>query len=399
MSTEVRPIKETEIREWMNANATGFGEHHDEDEMESRLARLVLDRTLGIFEHNRIVGTAGSFMLDMQVPGNTLPVGCISSVTVMPTHRRRGMLTRMMDYQLKDLHDREEPLSGLYASEGLIYRRFGFGIATQGYVCTVRQHATLAHRPEPTGQIKFISPDEAWNVFPPIFDRIWRNRQGMMSRDNRRWHRRLYEKNRSYFHAVYQAGNSQDGYVLYRIDQKESKVDIYELIAATDEAYGELWSFCLGIDNMKTTSVAGPPPQAGRPFDDPLPWMLADPRDISRRPIDGIWLKLVDVRSALSNRIYSADGSLIIEVHDPFCEWNEGRWTIDGGIEGARCETTRAKPNLIMDVSDLASIYLGGVKVRTLVEAGRIEAKDTKSVILADAMFSTEHEPWCAEEF
>ena len=158
MSTEVRPIKETEIREWMNANASGFGEHHDEDEVESRLARLVLERTLGIFEYNCIVGTTASFMLDTQVPGNTLPVGCISSVAVMPTHRRRGMLTRMMDYQLKDLHDRGEPLSGLYASEGLIYRRFGFGIATQGYVCTVRQHAPLAHRPREEGRSQESRP-------------------------------------------------------------------------------------------------------------------------------------------------------------------------------------------------------------------------------------------------
>ena len=399
MSTEVRPIKEAEIREWMEANAAGFGGHHDEGGLESSLARMVLERTLGVFDDGRIVGTTDSFVVDMKVPGSALPVAGVSSVAVMPTHRRRGMLTRMMDYQLKDFHEREEPLSALYVSEGLIYGRFGFGVATQSDVWTVKQHAPLAHRTERSGRVHFITPEEARTAFPSVFDRVWQRRQGMMARDERRWRRRLDEKKRSYFHAVYQIGDAVDGYVLYRINGNERTVFVYELIAATDEAYAALWEFCLSIDDMKATRVVGPYDECGRPVDDPLQWMLADPRDLKSDLIDGIWLRLVDVRSALANRSYASDGRLVIDVKDQFCDWNEGRWAIEGGPEGAQCEKTGDEPDLVMTASDLASPYLGGVKFRTLAEAGRIETRGREAIALADAMFATEMQPWCADHF
>ena len=403
-SIEVRPIADAEIKEWMDASSSSFGGHRSEDEFESWLARMALERTLGIFEDGRIVGTTTSFGVDMKVPGSTLPVGCVSSVAVMPTHRRRGMLTRMMAYQLRDFHEREEPLSALYASEGLIYGRFGYGIGTQSDAWTVRQHAPLTYRSEPSGRVHFITPEDAWTAFPLVFDRVWQRRQGMMSRDERRWHRRLDEKERSYFHAVYWVGDAPDGYVLYRIGHGDAAVHVYELIAATDEAYAALWEFCLGVDTMRHTKVIGPitdlePQECGRPTDDPLPWMLADPRDLTRRPTDGIWLRLVDVRSALANRTYAADGRLVIEVKDSFCDWNEGRWAIEGGPEGARCEKTGAKPDLVMTTSALASLYLGGLKLRTLADAGRIEARTAKAVATADGMFATELQPWCADHF
>ena len=51
-------------------------------------------------------------------------------MAVLATHRRRGILRRIMAYQLDDVARRGEPVAILNASESSIYTRFGYGLAT-----------------------------------------------------------------------------------------------------------------------------------------------------------------------------------------------------------------------------------------------------------------------------
>ena len=130
-----------------------------------------------------------------------------------------------------------------------------------------------------------------------------------------------------------------------------------------------------------------------RAADEPLLWMLADPRRLEQSSIDASWLRLVDVPAALSGRTYAAEGSLVLEVRDSFCEWNDGRLRLDGGPEGAECRSTDQEPDLTVSAADLGAAYLGAVSFKTMYQAGRIEEHVTGALARANAMFATAQQP------
>ena len=177
-----------------------------------------------------------------------------------------------------------------------------------------------------------------------------------------------------------------DGYVSYRV--KERVLTVHELMAVTTEARAALWRFCFDMDIMRSTEAYA------RPVDDPLPWMLADPRRLERTVGDNIWLRLVDVRAALAARRYMQSDRLVIEVPDEFCPWNEGRYELEGGPEGAECRASTSSPDLALSVADLAAGYLGSVRFTTLARAGRVDERTPGALERADAMFSSARQLW-----
>ena len=311
-----------------------------------------------------------------------------------------------MAYQLQDLHDRGEPLSILWASESVIYGRFGYGVATTHETWKIdRRHTALAGPPDTAGDVSFVTPEQAEKAFPKVYDGVWRRRPGMMKRGERRWERRfedgedLRSGTTKFFFAAYRVKGRTEGYVIYRIRWSDNTVIVHELIAATDEAYAALWQYCFGVDLVSTIEVAGPLRETGRPTDDPLPWMLADQRRLERTPVDAIYLRMVDVPSALAGRTYAADGKVVLQVNDAFCDWNDGRWAVEGGPSGARCRRSRARADVTLTAADLAAVYLGGVSFRTLAHAGRVDAAGPTALTRADSMFATDLQPWCADFF
>ena len=191
-------------------------------------------------------------------------------------------------------------------------------------------------------------------------------------------------------HAVYERDGRPDGYVIYRTNIGEQRLRVYELMAATDEAHAALWQFCFSVDLMTTTEAGN------RPVDDPLLWMLADPRLLRRSPSDGTWLRLVDVAAALSSRSYASEGRLRFDVQDPLCPWNQGRLELEAGPDGARCRSTAERPDLVLSAADLGAVYLGAVRFRTLAQAARVHEGTPGAISRADAMFVTQTQPWCA---
>ena len=191
-------------------------------------------------------------------------------------------------------------------------------------------------------------------------------------------------------HAVYERDGRPDGYLIYRMNIGEERLRVYELMAATDEAHAALWQFCFGVDLMTSTEASN------RPVDDPLLWMLANPRLLRRSPTEYPWLRLVDVAAALTGRSYASEGRLRFDVRDPLCPWNEGRLELEAGSDGARCRSTEGSPDLVLSAADLAAVYLGAVRFRTLAQAARVQEETPGAISRADAMFVTQHQPWCA---
>ena len=131
------------------------------------------------------------------------------------------------------------------------------------------------------------------------------------------------------------------------------------------------------------------------PPDHPLFGLLANPRHARFKRHDALWVRLVDVGAALSGRAYATEGSLVFEVHDAFCPWNEGRWKLEGGS----ASPTEDPADIALDVDALGSAYLGAVSFAGLQEALRIEERVPGAVARADALFGWHPDPWCPEIF
>jgi predicted acetyltransferase len=412
VAIEFRPIVREETAAFMRAEGTAFAFVPNAEDIEHMQAVLDFERTLAACDGQAIVGTSGALAMSMTIPGGAvLPTAGVTMVTVTPSHRRRGVLTAMMRRLLASAHDRDEPLAALWASESLIYGRFGYGLAIEDESWEIeRVHARFApHAPAPKGTIHLVDQAYAAAHFPDVWERVRLGRTGMTARDDALWQGRFRDPTHDrggatpYFFAAYEEGGRIDGYALYRVKGgwplgiPTNEITVVEAIAATDAAHTALWRLLLDLDLSSVVRTEH------RPLDDPLPHMLADYRRLRRARRDAIWLRLVDLRAALEARSYAAPGSLVFEVpDDDLCPWNPTRFTLECGAEGGHVTTSASAtslPDLSMHAADLAAIYLGGQRPSMLARAGRIEEHRPGALAQADALFATAQVPWCPQFF
>ena len=347
---------------------------------------------LGAFDGSDLVGATQGFPFEMTVPGGSVTAACIDGVSVLPSHRRRGLLTEMMKRQLSAAHERGLPISVLRSSEAPIYGRFGYGIAAEHEDWKIERHRT-AFRQEYVwdGSLRMVKIDRAREVFPQVYRRATAGRAGVIQPPNPWWDDLMGVVSDS------KSGQSANFYIEYREDEvegcaiyriKEGTVTVWLLLACNQAASAALWRYCFDIDLIRTIKVWD------RPIDDPLVWMLHDARALRRRPHDRTWLRLIDVPEALSSRTYAVDGEIVFQVRDRFCPWNEDVYELEGGPSGAVCRPTTRKADLALSVDDLAVPYLGGAPLTPLALAGRVEERTPGALSRADAMFATQLRPW-----
>jgi predicted acetyltransferase len=367
-----------------------------------RLARtLPHERMHAALEDGQIVGGTGVFPFELSVPGGSLPCAGVTAVGVQPTHRRRGVLRAMMDEQLRDIHGRGEPIAALWASYETIYGRFGYGISSWvGELRIPHEWDAFTGQLDVGGTPRFVTPEEARELFPPIFERVRRERPGMPSRSKEWWedrHLRVSDEdgNAPRRFAVVDVEGEPQGYAIYRTHAdfeagvSSSRLAVREAFGATPRATAAIWRYLLDVDWMAVVEASLVPP------DHPLFLLLANPRRAGYRVGDGLWVRLLDVGAALAGRVYGEGEPLVLEVRDAVCDWNEGRWRLEGGA----CERTKSKPDIALDVAALGSAYLGAVSFAQLREALRVEELRERAVERADALFAWRPLPWCPEIF
>ena len=394
---EMRSINAAEFERWARAESRAHSNRLADDPAEL-LPHFDLSRSIAVFDGSNIVGGAHSHLLEMSVPGGVATVAGVANVAVQPTHRRQGIMTRMMRHQLDGIHERGEPLAALFATESLIYGRFGYGAGSLHEFWTLeRAHNAYARRQDSPGRIVFIDPADIVNDLPDVFRRATAGRPGVFQRAPHHWRRdsRLPEHRQGgpggLFYAAYVADGRIDGYVTYR--SRRPALIVNELMATTPDANAALWRFSFDMDLMERTEAIK------RPQDDPMPWLLADPRRLQRTTRDGLWLRIVDVPAALQLRQYLANDRIRLEVRDDFCPWNAATWELDGSREGATCRPTGAAPDLTVTVGGLASAYLGAASLTTLAQAGLVAEHTPGARQRADRMFATQLKPWTPYNF
>jgi predicted acetyltransferase len=401
---EVRPTANVEeFTDAVGAISHYFGSPRDLERAERFSRVLPLERMHAAVDDGRIVGGAGAFPFQLSVPGAVVPCGGVTVVGVLPTHRRRRVLTEMMRTQLEDIRDRGEPIAALWASEEVIYRRFGYGLASaMGEMELARGYSALREPPDPAARGRLITLEEARELVPPIYDRVRVRTPGMFERTKEWWELRNLDdpperregggvKNA----VLMEIDGEPAGYGLYRLNMKWEAgasighIEVIEAIADGTVATQELWRLLLEMDWMASIRAYL------LPADHPLFHMLRYPRRMKMRVSDGLWVRLVDVGAALSARTYASAEPVVFEVDDPFLPDNSGRWR----LADAEASRTDGAADLALDVGELGAAYLGGFTFGELVRAGRVTELNDGAAWRADAVFRSEPKPWCPEIF
>jgi predicted acetyltransferase len=410
LDTRLRPITPEEWPRFARAMSTVFAEEASGPFMDEPSPIAELDRSLGLFDGDRVVATSGIYSLEMTLPGAVVPTAGITWITVSPTHRRRGVLTAIMRRQLAEIQAAgREPVAALWAAESSIYGRFGYSPASWRGGWT-GQAERLRLRPDVdrgTGTVRLVDAPEYREAAVQVYEGVRRLVPGNLARDARWWDRLLRdspEERRGAPERQYVVHTETDGavtgYAAYRVrsswnetSEPEGTLTVSDVRSTTPTGYAALWRFLLSHDLVRT--VQAPMLSA----DDPLRHLLADPRAWHARPVDALWVRLVDVGRALSARRYPAPIDLVVEVRDRFCDWNDGRWHVWGHPAGAFCDRTDRDPDLVLDIEALSAAYLGGVSLAALQGAGRVTEISPGAVIAASTSFRWPVAPWCPDEF
>jgi predicted acetyltransferase len=249
-----------------------------------------------------------------------------------------------------------------------------------------------------------VSESAALETFPAIWERAQAEIPGMLSRSPAWWNiRRLSDPewvragNGPLQRVLVEVDGKPEGYALYRIRPGWDRAApvgvlvVVEAIGASRAGTRAVWRYLFDID------LAARIEAAHLSFDHPLFFLLADPRRLHYSAYDTLWVRLVDVEAALAARAYGARDSIVIEIEDPLCPWNAGRYRVDGGER--RAMRTNDAPDLGLAVDALGSAYLGGVTFAQLFDAGRVEERVPGAVARADALFRAARAPWCPELF
>jgi predicted acetyltransferase len=375
----------------------------DENQVGSFARMLPPERVHAAWDGDRVIGGAGAFPFELTVPGGRVRAAGVTVVGVLPTHRRRGVLRAMMRAQLDACREHGEPVAYLWASEDTIYTRFGYGMASLAAEIDVMRERTGYHAPvAPLGQIRLVALGEAEPLVAPVWERVAAVTPGMFARTPAWWQARTLTdpvwRRRGGGElqcAVLEVDGHSKAYALYRLSPiwdrgiQTGALDVVEAMGDSAESTRAIWRYLFDVDWVGHV-------RAGvLPADHPLVLLMAEPRRLRMSLRDGLWVRLVDAGAALAARSYATDGSVVIELTDEFCPWNQGRWRVGAGEVG---RTTDAA-DLAADVTALGSVYLGGFTWAQLARSLRVAELRPGAVARADALFRHDVGPWCPEIF
>ena len=413
MAIDIRTIHDDELLPWLDAVSTGFLDRPDIEKIADEVrTHWDLARVWAAFETGRIVGTFRAWAGELTVPGcGRVKASAVTGVGVRPTHRRRGILSRMAAAEHDAARERGEVVAMLYASEYPIYGRFGYGPATTAATWTLDTKATGFHSTDGGGgSVDLIAPDEAGEATAREVFEAWRLRQpGEIWRRPITWLSDFGRSGQAWgspwkgFVVVHRNEDGPvDGFARYHAEDKweqrqpRNGLVVDDLHALTDDAYAGLWRFLAAMDWVSTVKAERRHPA------ERLPWLVTNARAAVISEVgDGLWVKLLDIPTALAARTYEREGSVVLEIieRDGVDGEQRTRVLLDASDGGATCAATTQSPDLTLDASALASAYLGGPRLRDTVIARGVDEHRPGALATADGLFATFDPPWCSSFF
>lgn len=405
MDVEIRTITLEERPDWVRAADVAFSGLSKDDEIDAMLQTIEIDRSFGAVDGDRFVGTAAAITTRMVVPGGArVPVAAVTMVGVHPTHRRRGINTAMMGAILDQAVERGEPVAALFASEGAIYGRFGYGLAALlGEFQAESARMDFVRGYVPRGRVELFTKEDALPVVGRVYDLALRS--GGMERSDvmRDW---VFsglghdERDKPWFYAVHlDDAGEPDAYAIYTMKHDwprsvpSGTIEVKECLAATPSGYADIWRYLFDVDLVATVEAWN------RPSDEPLLLLVREPRRLRFNVVDGLWVRLVDIPTALSARSYRGSGRVVFEVVDPFRPGNDGRYElrVEDGV--GTCTKTDDDADLVGTVNVLGGTYLGGTSFQQLSLASQVEERTEGAAAMADGLFAEAPAPWSPWDF
>ncbi|MEZ0141754.1 GNAT family N-acetyltransferase [Microbacterium sp. NRRL B-14842] len=371
------------VAAFQRAMARGFlGADPSEAAREEGVGNLRSRRNIGVYEPDTPadrfpVATIDSWVTPLTIPGGEIGMWAISGVTVAGTHRRRGIARALLEGELRAASDAGLPVAGLTVSEATIYGRYGFGSAVPVSRFTVDVRRAGWAGPGPAGGVEYLEREELAAALAEAHERVRIARSGQVPGWPARWAGisglASTDTDRDRVRGIRYRDESGQvrGVMAFHLAERGGTfrfaLHVRLLVGETAEATAALWRFALQHDLVDEVTADL------RPLDDPLPWLVGDPRGVTQEVHDHGWLRVLDVPAALTARSYAAPLDTVLRIEDAL-GFAAGTWRLRIDAEGqARVEAAPdTGADLVLDVSALSSIYAGSIRVAALHGAGRI---------------------------
>jgi predicted acetyltransferase len=404
---ELRTCTDADVETVLHVDELAFYYSNDRERTAQQAVPVELDRTLLARLDGEPVGLTSAYTFELSVPGGSQPTAGVTWVGVVPTARRRGVLTSLMDEQLRDVHDRGEHVAALYASEPAIYGRFGYGIASRETSLTVRRGDGILDGPS-TDHLRAHTRTgpESREAVAEVYAAVRAERAGMPTVDDRSWARRIEDLPQERgggsdlrVLVVTTADGTPRAYAMYSGKDDwtrgypDNSIRVRETLAADTAAATMLWRQLLGLDLVSSVDIRR------LPVDDVLLHLLRDPRRATPRTVDALHVRLVDVAGALAGRTYDVPWEGVVRVVDAHAPWNDGSWRLVLGPDDLVVERTDGAPDLVTDVAELGGAYLGDGALVARARAGRLEERTPGAVAGLDRALRHAPAPFCPYGF
>ncbi|MFY9714475.1 MAG: GNAT family N-acetyltransferase [Microbacterium sp.] len=383
---------------FQRAVSRGFlGEEPNAEALEHGRPPMQWRRNTGVYDPGSgndelPVATVNSWVAPMTVPGGAeVGMWAISYVTVAATHRRRGIARALLEGELRAASSAGVPLAGLTVSEATIYGRYGFAPAVPMARFTVDTRKAGWAGSLTAGRVEYVEKEQLAADLGTVHERARLARSGQIPGWRERWEGHAgmspADSDRDKVRGVRYLDESGEvrGALAYSLREKGEtfrfSLSVRLLAAETPEALTALWRFALQHDLVDEVTAEL------RPLDDPLPWLVADPRGVTQVVHDHGWLRILDVPAALGARTYAAPVDVVIRIDDEL-GFATGDWLMrvdaDGGTHIDAVHGEQA--DVSMGIAALSALYAGGVRASSLHAAGLIRA-DTETVARLDRAF------------
>ncbi|MFC9472704.1 GNAT family N-acetyltransferase [Nocardia sp. NPDC056952] len=369
---------------------TSFGGRHTDNQFAAMWHNFSIDQSLVAVTGQRLDGNLIGGTHYLTTPGGAeITAAAATACAVNPIHRRQGVLRAL----LTEFHHRARaasiPMAILMASQAGIYGRYGYGPCTRITRITLDRSEIrwLPTTPDPGGA-EFVSMDEAAELVPEIYQRWRKQTPGAQLRPETAWAPYFGDGDdgrpagSEYFVLIH-----PDGYAIYRYQWNDQggTIRVQELRYLTPNAHAALWRALAGMDPFYQIDA----PVAA---DDPLPYMLTDPRLVKLTySREGLWTRLLDIPTALQARTYQHDIDVVIQVDDSHYGGTFELSVRDGLAECT--PTTKLSADISLGIDVLSSLYFGGHRARNFATANRLRARSMTILQTMDKAFTAEREP------
>ena len=343
----------------------------------------------------RIVASLVLYPLTAMVRGQRLGFAGIGSVAVSPEFRRRGIAEALMRAALRDLRQRGDAFSMLYAWRGSYYRKFGYGVAELVHQLAMAP-ANLPYSDEARRVRRLMLPDRP--AVAALYDRVAAQGHFALVRKPEWWARRLWTYPGDWVVYEGRRRGQIEGYLHYEVDTSNGPfrlaMTLTEFVAATPEAHRGLVGYLSSLsDQVNEIHHAAP--------SDNL-WLSVLTTAQNLRPgaeigvysdtggvANGAMLRITDVKAALEQfpTAPGARGEVVLEVEDAILTQNakawrvsarEGRMQVSAAPQGG--SRTRL-PRLQVPSEQLGPLLAGTLSPTRAAEAGLIGSSGGAEVI------------------